>query len=403
LALEPASGQRLSVSFRAVDPAKPRHRTGNLEFSSNDTTKAKITVPLSADIDVGCDLSWVPSSLDFGNVMLNTKANGHVSLANEGSDTCYVSEIAIAPDSDPNFRLASQSGFAVVPGATASIDLVFTAADSSPPHLKTGTLAFETGNSRAPGARVPLSAYVNTVCVEASRWIYTLDENSLLSRFDPSTSTFTDITVLQCPSFSSPNSMAVDQNAVAWVAYHDGNLFKVDTATGACQSTSFQPSQHGLTVFGMGFVFDPSTGRDTLYIAGGPEVAGTQSTLATVSFPALVVTPIGTVSAGLPEMTGTGDGQLWGFIPQNQSSAGVAALIRLDPSSGKTLESHLYKSLTETGAWAMKFWGGDFWIFLNTSVYKVSRDTPDTAQLVPVRGNHGAILGAGVSTCAPLQ
>jgi hypothetical protein len=401
--LESGSEQSLSVVFHAQDSAKPHHRTGDLEFKTNDTTKAKVDVPLSADIDVGCALSWVPTSLDFGNVILNTKANGHVTLTNDGSATCFVSGIAITLDSDPSFELSSPSGFAVSPGANATIDLVFSAGDSTPPHLRTGTLVFQTGNPRNPAGKVPLSAYVNSVCVEASRWIYTVDESGLFSRFDPSTLTFTDIAKLQCPTSYLPNSMAVDQNAVAWVGYQDGNLFRVDTATGACQATGFKINQHEIKVFGMGFVFDPSTGRDTLYIAGGPAVSGNQSTLATVSFPALVVTPIGTVAAGLPEMSGTGDGQLWGFIPQNMSSTSRASLIRIDPGSGKTLESYPYASITDTGAWAMKFWGGHFWIFLNSSVFKVSRDNPKVVETAIAQTNRAGIVGAGVSTCAPLQ
>jgi hypothetical protein len=403
-ALEPGEQQSLEVSFHAVDPATPHHRTGTLVFGSNDPAKAKGNVPLSADIDIGCDLSWLPSSVDFGNVMLNTKANGHVSLANDGSDTCYVSDIAITPDSEPNFRLTSQASIAVAPGAIASIDLTFTAADSSPPHLKTGTLVFETGNKRTPTAKVPLSANVDTVCVEASRWIYTVDDNSLLSRFDPDTLTFTDIARLRCPTSESPNSMAVDQNAVAWVAYHGGNMFKVNTTTGACEASGFQ-TQYGLKEFGMGFVFDPTTGQDTLYIAGGDSMSGTQSTLATVSFPQLVVTPIGAVYAGLPEMTGTGDGQLWGFVPAGSSSSGLSALIRIDTNSGKTLDiyQYSYQTLPDGYSWAMKFWGGYFWIFLDTSVYRVDRNKPSVADPVTVHGNHGYIVGAGVSTCAPVQ
>jgi hypothetical protein len=402
-ALEPGEGQSITVSFHAEDAAKPHHRTGELSFVSNDTARGEWTVPLSADIDVGCDLSWLPTSLDFGNVMLNTKADGHVTLTNDGSDTCYVSDVAITADSDRNFRLTSTTSVAVPAGGTAVLHAVFTAADSAPPHLKTGTLTFQTGNKRAPTARVPMSAYVNTVCVEASRWIYTVDEAGLLARFDPNTLTFTDIATLRCPTLSSPNSMAVDQNAVAWVAYHDGNLFQVDTGTGDCKPTSFQPSQHGLTVFGMGSVFDPATGTDTLFIAGGDAVTASQSTLATVSFPGLVVTPVGTVAAGLPEMSGTGDGQLWGFIPSGVATGGYAVLVRLDPKSGATLEAHTYPRLTGSGAWAMKFWGGSFWVFLATSVYKISRDTPDLIETAIASTGRRGIVGAGVSTCAPLQ
>jgi hypothetical protein len=401
--LAPGSSSQISVTFTASDDKKPHHRSGTLTLHSSDPAQAAVSVPLSADIDIGCDLTISPSSLDFGNVMLNTTAKGSVLLGNDGSATCQVSGIALGAGTDPHFALAAgqATSFQVPPGSSRAIALTFAATDSAPPHLKTGTLDFQTGDRRAPNATVPLSAYVNTICVEASRWIYTVEQNGMFARFDPATLTFTDIGKLACPSSSSPNSMAVDQNAVAWVAYMDGHLFRVDTQTAQCEATAFQVGQHGLIDFGMGFVFDPMTGVDTLYIAGGGNTGGTMSTLATISFPALTVTPIGTV-AGFPEMSGTGDGQLWGFSPSSSSVTGQASLYQIDPSSGATIKSYPYPGLTGIASWAMKFWGGSFWIFLGQSVYQVQRATP--AMYTTAIANSGrTVVGAGVSTCAPVQ
>jgi hypothetical protein len=50
----------------------------------------------------------------------------------------------------------------------------------------------------------------------------------------------------------------------------------------------------------------------------------------------------------------------------------------------------------------MKFWGGSFWIFLDTSVYQVSRDAMNDVRWVADYGST-LIVGAGVSTCAPVQ
>ena len=408
VALTPGDSQSITVVFHAVDAAAPHQRSGQLTFETTDGKQATVVVQLSAYIDVGCSLTVTPASLDFGNVMLNTTAAARVVLGNDGSAACQVSGIAIGPGTDSAFTLdAGQAlAFTVDLGSSPSISVRFGAFDSAPPHLKTGTLVFKTGSSRMPDASVPLSAYVNSVCVEASQWIYTVDDGGTFSRFDPTTSTFIDIGKLKCPSsyLSHPFSMAVDQNAVAWVAYSDGTLFKVDTATGKCEATSFQVGQHGLSTFGMGFVFDPLTGVDTLYIAG-TESSGyyKQSTLAKVSFPALVVTPIGATD-GMPELTGTGDGALWGFFPIGTSSTGLATLSQLDPASGSTLKSYIYKDLTGNNNWAMKFWGGWFWIFLDTSIYKVSRSDPDPTTIHTVIAYSGrSIVGAGVSTCAPLH
>jgi hypothetical protein len=59
----------------------------------------------------------------------------------------------------------------------------------------------------------------------------------------------------------------------------------------------------------------------------------------------------------------------------------------------------------------MKFWGGSFWIFVNNdedgldsigSVYEVPRDTPGTIRTVVAYTGGRHIVGAGVSTCAPI-
>ena len=160
---------------------------------------------------------------------------------------------------------------------------------AAPPFLRTGTLDFETGDPSNPSTQVPLEAYVNIACVTASQWIYTVDGSGRFARFDPATLTFTDIGVLSCPDPSGlgPFSMAVDQNAVAWVLYQSGNLFQVDTTTAACQATSFTPNQGGLQVFGMSFVFQPTTGIDTRSMSLGDPNAASRLPLdlATISFP----------------------------------------------------------------------------------------------------------------------
>jgi hypothetical protein len=411
--LSPGQGARISVTFAPTDASAPHHRTGTLTFQSTDSKNMSVKVPLSADIDIGCDLTISPTSLSWGNVILNTVVNGTVTLGNDGSSACQVSGVALAASSDHEFSLVSgqATSFSVAPGGTQTILVTFDATDSAPPHLKTGTLLFQTGNSRNPNASIPLTAYINTICTVASQWIYTVQDDGTFAKFDPQTLTFTNIGTLSCPDPGGlgPFSMAVDQNAVAWVLYGDGNLFQVDTSTAACQPTTFQPNQPCLNnqdcmTFGMGFVFQPTTGTDTLYVAGGETVSSGPSTLATIAFPSLVLSPVGTVTAGWPELSGTGDGELWGFIPASESVSSFAVLVQIDPMSGASLHTYSYSSqmIPTDGDWAMKFWGGSFWIFLGTSVFQVERATPNTVTTA-IFDTGRNIVGAGVSTCAPVQ
>jgi hypothetical protein len=195
--------------------------------------------------------------------------------------------------------------------------------------------------------------------------------------------------------------MAVDQQTVAWVEYEDGGLFRVDTTTAACTATAFRRNP-ALTYFGMGFVFQPATGVDTLYVAGGRNNPSIPSTLGTISFPSLALTPVGSIVFGDPELTGTGDGQLWGFAPATSSATGEAVLAQIDPLTGATLTKYQFSQLFALPtSYALKFWGGSFWLFLNASIYEVPRATGVPRMVVADSGHR--VVGAGVSTCAPLQ
>jgi hypothetical protein len=62
--------------------------------------------------------------------------------------------------------------------------------------------------------------------------------------------------------------------------------------------------------------------------------------------------------------------------------------------------------LGNPSAWAFAFWGGDFWVFLqrdtdpSTSVYHVNGTTG--SMTTALSNTSRTIVGAGVSTCAPV-
>jgi hypothetical protein len=253
-------------------------------------------------------------------------------------------------------------------------------------------------------------------CSAEAMLVYTVDSNDTLSAFHPDTLQFVDIGQLNCPALGScesafgpgpatPFSMAIDRTATAWVLYCSGELFKVDTRTAACASTSFQPGQDSLWVFGMGFATDaPMSRSETLYVSGGGQTSvGTgPAGFGTVSFPALAVTRKGQTT-GWPELTGTGDAKLWAFYPD----AAPPLVAQVDKSSGSALSSLEFPQLEGMPtSWAFAFWGGDFWIFLkrgtdpSTSVYKVHGQDGSFSTALYDTGR--TIVGAGVSTCAPI-
>lgn len=245
-------------------------------------------------------------------------------------------------------------------------------------------------------------------CSDAAKLVYVVDENYTLSQFDPMTKTFTDLGRLSCPAGggATPFSMGVDRNAVAWVLYSDGELFRVDTQSLACTATNWH-SQSGLTQFGMGFSTDASGGdTDTLFVAGGATVSGAStSTLAKLDTSSMSATTVGTVT-GWPELTGTGTAELWGWFPSDELGSGTPRVEKLDKTSGAAQTTFMLPTLQGApSAWAFAFWGGDFWVFLAkdldiaTTVYQID-GTTGAVKGMTATGNR-TIVGAGVSTCAP--
>ena len=404
------AGETVSVQvrFEATSREPPRRRTGTVVVLDTET-HLPLFVPLAATILVGCDLQLTPGSLDFGKVSLNTSASRAVTLVNSGDAPCEVSDLALAPGSDRLFSISDgqPAELSLPPGATGTIGVSFSGADSTEPHERSGTLTFTRSQpsglpATAPAeVDVPLHAVIDTLCIEGSQWIYTVADDGRFASFDPLHARFTDLGQLSCPDFSTPFSMAVDQSAVAWVEYSDGALYRVDARTVSCSPTSFTGNPD-LTNFGMGFVFDPEARQDTLYVAGGWGYGAIPSTLGVISFPSLSLSPVASIGFGAPELTGTGDGQLWGFAPSFNSASGVTTLGRIDPQTGELLAQFTFPELSNSASsYALAFWGGSFWLFLGPSIYEVKRSTGELSVAATDTGRN--IVGVGVSSCAPIR
>jgi hypothetical protein len=259
-----------------------------------------------------------------------------------------------------------------------------------------------------PDGQLPPS----TDCADAARWIYLVDASSELLRFQPDSGVITSIGRISCPAGGAmPFSMAVDRRANAYVLHGDHRIYQVSTVDASCTSTAFAPDQHGLELFGMGFVSEAEgSTEESLYIAGGPELAiGTgSSTLARVALPGWTVSaPIGTLR-GSPELTGNGEGELWAFMPD----ATPMTVGHIDRASARLVRQVDVSEIDPDGlgiaaSWAFAFWGGRYYVFYmglldgSTGIYRV---TPESGEVETVRVETGyRIVGAGVSTCAPTE
>jgi hypothetical protein len=185
-------------------------------------------------------------------------------------------------------------------------------------------------------------------------------------------------------------------------------MFKVSTTDGQCTPLARPAGDQGFTKFGMGFVAAMGEGSaDELFIAGERPFNlnfDFATYLGRIDTRTLATSRVGALTGEAPELTGTGDGKLWAFYAQSSPPS----LARLDLATGAPLETHILSSIDSAGAqaWAFAFWGGDIWLFLapiggdSTTVWRVDGKTFAQTPVLPSTGRF--IVGAGVSTCAPL-
>jgi len=237
--------------------------------------------------------------------------------------------------------------------------------------------------------------------------VYVITGGATLYSFDPPSKTFTPIGILSCPDPGHlPLSMAVDYKGIAYVVYDDGALFEVSLTDATCTATTYVASPSFGTRFGMGFSTDPDGLTETLFLAGqrSPQALGS---LDTTTF---ALQEIGTFSPdiGDAELTGTGDGDLFGFSPI--SDADSAHFAQIDKTDAAILTDTMVP-ISFPFSFAFASWGGDFYFFTGTSLFMSTKGPFSTvARLRPSDGAFDAsyatlpgeeITGAGVSTCAP--
>ncbi len=210
-----------------------------------------------------------------------------------------------------------------------------------------------------------------------------------------------------------PNSMAVDRNANAWVNYVDndglgdtaGAIFQVSTSDASCQPTAAVDLPSGWYRLGMGSSTDGANSSDETLFVTALGSSNASAGLGRVDLSSGQLAPVGTFTGAYAgqsaELTGTGDGRLYGFFTSTPIQ-----VAELSKTSGDVLSGVPLNQVEIPFAWAFSFWGGDFYLYtatLNNS--RVNRYLPsdgsvDTNYLADVGFR---IIGAGVSTCAPLE
>jgi hypothetical protein len=248
-------------------------------------------------------------------------------------------------------------------------------------------------------------------CAESAGVPYVVSAQDDLYSFEPDKGRFTKIGHLSCPAPDgiTPNSMAIDRSGTAWVNYTDGSLFRVSTTDASCQATSYQP---GPTFSKMGMAFSKSAKAktETLYVVGlDSNDSKIGKGFGVIDLETMKLTVLGDFSGDLAgrgaELTGTGDGKVFGFFTTKPD----ASLAQINGANGSTTNTTSLTGVDTGESWAFSFWGGDFWFYTSpgkTTPSKVTRlaRSKDDALSVTLQDVGGfRIVGAGVSTCAPIE
>ena len=189
----------------------------------------------------------------------------------------------------------------------------------------------------------------------------------------------------------------------------------MDLNTAACEPTTYVPNAQ-FQSFGMAFSADDTGGGETLYIASNDsnpnETTLPPGFLGAIDETTLALTDVGTFTPTVTEaeLTGTGDGRLFGFwaperprkprfsdrADQQDERRDHRAAASPDGHSRERLGLRLLGGRLLPVHEPGRITGGD-----TTSI--VQRYDPTTGTVTQVASYPETIVGAGVSTCAPVQ
>jgi hypothetical protein len=235
-------------------------------------------------------------------------------------------------------------------------------------------------------------------CADNTKDVYVITDGAKLYRFHPPTLEFTPVGQVACTTSGTPTSMAVDREGVAWIRHSDGTLWKLSTQDLSCTATTFTAPTNDFIRFGMGFASNSAgSSAETLYLS---DHAG--KGLGKLDLQTLAIGFVGAWGQGLDgttaELTGTGDGKLYGFFVTEP-----ATLAEISQTTGAVLTAKPLTGVSAGTAWAFSFYGGDFFIYTAAAAESdVTRYRPSDGTITVVKPSIGfRIVGAGVSTCAP--
>jgi hypothetical protein len=260
-------------------------------------------------------------------------------------------------------------------------------------------------------------------------------EATSIQAFDPQTLTFSPVVAaIECEGTEDDwgvSSMGVDRNRGAWItwsALHDGpddpaykRLDRIDLDTGACETgvAALPTTDNWGSPLGMAFVSDgPDSGNETLYFVDTGtflHTVGSESSLGRW----WTLGSEGATFSGV-ELTGSGDGRMFSLVMNytgpfdfdctaEMPCVPTVRLAEVDLDAPAALSMVDLEAIDafgiDPGGFAFAWWGGHIWVFISrdfgaTEVFDHDPETQTTTRVV--ESGVPGVVGAGVSTCAPL-
>lgn len=304
-------------------------------------------------------------------------------------------------------------GLALILGVACSMACAkSSSSEEAEPFPDEGDGGFGTGSSSGSVGTRDGGATTLPECAEETKDVFVVSEDNTFYSFHPPTLAFKNLGRISCPTGgATPTSMAVDRNGIAWVRHSDASMWKVSTKDLSCEATAFVPPQNAdgaFTKFGMGFATTSKGGSGEELFVSDNGGAG----LAKINLSTLQMTFVGAYTGDLQgktsELTGTGDGKLYGFFV-----TAPAVIAEISKGTGEILDPKPLANTYAGNAWAFSFYGGDFYVYTHSDGNNggpplagggsdVTRYRPSTGEVSVVKPKVGfKIVGAGVSTCAP--
>jgi hypothetical protein len=259
-------------------------------------------------------------------------------------------------------------------------------------------------------------------CVGTGEGIYLLSDTGVLWTFDPDTLEFEELGAVECPTTGWPTAMAVDRQGGALLAYVVDPVgagvpptietFAIELGDPSACEAAVLPLPDDRMLAGTGYASasaaDPC---DDLYLFARSAVddAPGTSAIARVDDDGNWV-ELGAAPWMSAQLSGTGDGRLFAFAfaAGDEGNFGEASLVELDKNDAAVVEAVDVPQGSDGDSMAFAFWGGDAWFFTDgwhdTSVVRrLDHDGSDGGGTsVVVDETPMRIMGAGVSTCAPI-